>query len=448
MTLKLRLWIYLGVVHAAVAAVLIWQRGVLGWWLFPLELLLVTSLAIGLKWVHVAQKPLEIAQTLTDVIESGEFGSRYPRVGYKELDRVVEAYERMLTHLQREWLRLGEKRGFFERFLEVTSVGIVIFDFDDNVSLVNPRARELLGAPAGAELKGRPLAAIDSPLAQRLATLGVDDTQMITDGAGRRLRCQRAQFTDRGFMRSYLLIEELTAELNRSERATYEKLIRLMSHEVTNTVAATNSLLESCRNYADEFRNDDHRCDYENALSVVVARNRNLNEFTKGFSDLVKLPEPQLEEVDVRQLLAAMQTIFSAEIKQRNIGLEVYAPDGLPVVSMDRNQMDQALMNVIKNAVEAIDRDGTIEIVARWQAGHVELAVIDSGVGLDEESRRNLFTPFYTSKSQGQGLGLTLVKEILTQHGFAFSLETADGRTRFEIRMPVRTRCTQALRAR
>jgi signal transduction histidine kinase len=260
---------------------------------------------------------------------------------------------------------------------------------------------------------------------------------MVADAAGRRLRCRLAQFSDRGFPRSYVLIEELTAELNRSERETYEKLIRMMSHEVTNTVAATNSLLESCRAYAKEIAGAESRADYENALSVLITRNRNLNEFTKGFSDLVKLPEPQRESVDVRDMLHAMRTMFRAELERRNIGLELSVADDLPPVSMDRNQMDQVLLNVIKNAVEAIDRDGRIEIVSTRRAGFVDIAVTDTGVGLSDEVRRQLFTPFYTSKKQGQGLGLTLVKEILTQHGFGFSLESSAGETRFRIEMPV-----------
>jgi signal transduction histidine kinase len=170
---------------------------------------------------------------------------------------------------------------------------------------------------------------------------------------------------------------------------------------------------------------------------VLITRNRSLNEFTKGFSDLVKLPEPQRESVDVREMLRAMQTMFRAELERRSIALHISIADDLPAVSMDRNQMDQVLINVIKNAVEAIDRDGRIEIAGGRDAGFVVLSVSDTGVGLSEETKARLFTPFYTSKKQGQGLGLTVVKEILTQHGFGFSLESVAGRTRFRIEMPV-----------
>jgi nitrogen fixation/metabolism regulation signal transduction histidine kinase len=418
-----------------VAAVLFWQRAALGWWLFALEITLVASFLFGWAWIRAAFVQSEVARSVADVIAAGDYGSRYPLVGHKEVDVVLTTYNRMLSSLQQERFRLGEQQGFAEKFLEDTPVGVLIFDFDEHITLSNPRARDLLGRVEREALTGRALQDLDLPIARTLGALTVGETRMVTDAAGRRLRCRRSQFSDRGFDRSYVLIEELTAELNRTERETYEKLIRMMSHEVTNTVAATNSLLESCRNYGRELQNAESRADYENALAVLITRNRNLNDFIRGFSELVKLPEPQRESADIGEMLNAMQTMFRAELERRNIGLVVEVAAALPRVSLDRNQLDQVLINVIKNAMEAIERDGRIEIVAERNGEGVQLSVFDTGAGLSAEARERLFTPFYTTESHGQGLGLTLVKEILNQHGFAFSLESIAGRTRFMIRM-------------
>src|SRR5690606_16692078 len=209
-----------------------------------------------------------------------------------------------------------------------------------------------------------------------------------------------------------------------------------ISHEVTNAVAATNSLLESCLKYAELIDGGEHRADYENALNVLIKRNRSLNEFTQAFSELVKLPPPQRGDVDVAELLAAMRVMFRPELERRGIGLDVHVEPGLPQVSMDRSQIDQVMINVVKNAIEAIDGRGRIELRAEQAGPFVEVSVIDDGVGLSDESKESLFTPFYTTKREGQGVGLMLVKEILTQHGFVFTLETADRKTRFMMRMP------------
>ncbi|HMB73499.1 MAG TPA: ATP-binding protein, partial [Gammaproteobacteria bacterium] len=375
------------------------------------------------------------ARSLPEIIASGEYGSRYPPVRHKEIDRVIGAYNEMLQNLQRERLRLGEQRSFLEHFLAVTPTGVIIFDFDGNVSLVNPRAAEIIAVQPEV-LTGRGLAQADSRFAKMLAELANGETRMITDAVGRRLRCQRSRFVDRGFSRSFILIEELTAELNRSERDTYQKLIRMMSHEVTNTVAATNSLLESFHAYASEFSNSEERADYVNALDVLIRRNRNLNEFTQGFSNLVKLPDPHLERANVGQLVDSMHTMFRAELVRRNISIDIDLGESLPSVLMDSNQIDQVMINVIKNAVEAIDECGAIAIVARSGDGNVELCVYDTGSGIAPEVKPRLFTPFHTTKKHGQGLGLTLVKEILSRHGFGYSLESSGDRTCFRIVMP------------
>lgn len=437
MSLRLQIWIYLAVLHAAMLLLLVWQRESLGWWLLPLEAALVVTFLLGARLVHVAFRPVRAAFSLADSIKSGEFASRYAPVGHKEIDSILEAYNLMLANLQREWLRLGEQRGFLERFLHITPIGVMIFDFEQRLSVANRRARELLGVDAELELTGLDLGTLPSPLAGVLAQLDGDTTRMITDPAGRRLRCRRGEFQDRGFTRSYVLIEELTAELNRTERETYEKLIRMVSHEVTNTVAATNSLLESCLRYAVQLHREEDRQDYVNALQVLIARNCNLNEFIGRFSELVRLPEPNRQHIQLRELLFAMGTMFKAELEQRRIVLEVRAAEDLPRVSMDRNQMDRVMINVMKNAIEAVDQDGRIQLLVTRDAQGVQLAVIDDGIGLSSDSKDSLFVPFYTTKRHGQGLGLTLVKEILVQHGFAFSLESRNGETAFRILMPV-----------
>jgi signal transduction histidine kinase len=435
-TLKLKLWIYLGAIHAAIAAVLIWQRSALGWWLFALELALLGSFFLGLRWLRTAFAQAEVARTVANIVEAGEYGTRYPLVGRKGPDAIIETYNRMLATLQQERFRLGEQRGFAEKFIHESPVGILIFDFDRRLTLTNPRAVEFLGVPETVELVGRTLDELDTRLATTIAELAVDEVRMVADAAGRRLRCRRSEFADRGFTRVYVLIEELTAELNRSDRETYEKLIRMMSHEVTNTVAATNSLLESCRHYAREFALDESRADYVNALDVLIARNRSLNEFTRRFSDLVKLPPPEKDWVELAGVVRVLRTMFRAELEARNIALAVAVPSDLPPLSMDRNQMEQVLANVIKNAIEAVDCGGSIEIEAARRGAAVELEVRDSGGALNDAVKARLFTPFFTSKKQGQGLGLTLVKEVLTQHGFTFSLDAERGQTVFRIVMP------------
>jgi signal transduction histidine kinase len=130
-----------------------------------------------------------------------------------------------------------------------------------------------------------------------------------------------------------------------------------------------------------------------------------------------------------------MQTIFQPQLDERHITWTSHCAADLPPVSVDRQQFEHVLINIFKNAMEAIGRDGGIEVRAQREAGRVLLQVIDDGEGLEDKRHEELFTPFYSSKASGQGLGLTLVKEILLRHGCEFDLHAlADGRTCFYIR--------------
>jgi nitrogen fixation/metabolism regulation signal transduction histidine kinase len=437
MTQRVKLWLYIGLLHASLVVLIVWRGDVLNWWLVPAEILLVVSLWYGIRLVRATYEPIAATLKLRDIVESHELGSRYALTGHAEVDSILTAYNQMLAGLQKEWLRLGEHSGFLDRFLQVTPVGVLILDFEERVSLVNRRCCEFLGAQSDAQLVGLGLAAIDAPLAQWLRQLKNNEPRMVTDASGRRLLCRRAEFQDRGFARPYILIEELTAEIDRRERESYERFVRVVAHEVTNTVAATNSLLQSCLQYSAQIGDAD-REDYDTALNVIITRNRNLNEFTNRFSELVRLPEPNPQQVDIAALLHEMRTMFRADAEQRHVALEVRVEDGLPTVAMDRNQMDRVMINVIRNAMEALPREGEgrIELTASRDAELVEVSVVDNGVGLGIEPAESLFMPFYTTKSHGQGLGLSLVKEILTRHGFRFSLDSREGSTRFRIMMP------------
>ena len=239
---------------------------------------------------------------------------------------------------------------------------------------------------------------------------------------GRRLKATRAEFFDRGFPRSFLLLEELTEELRASEKAAYGKLIRMMSHEINNSVGAVGSLLDSFRGYAGELGEED-REDYLQAIAVAITRLENLRAFMNGFAEVVRLPPPDRRPTDLKRLVDEILLLMRPELDRRRIRVDWEKAEPLPPVELDRNQIEQVLVNVLKNAMESIGEDGP----HRLRLDRDSLAIRDSGPGIPEEVRALLFTPFFSTKRNGRGLGLTLVQEILSAHGFAFSLGAGEG---------------------
>jgi signal transduction histidine kinase len=239
---------------------------------------------------------------------------------------------------------------------------------------------------------------------------------------------------ERGHPRRFYLVEELTEELRQTEKSAYEKLIRMMSHEVNNTVGATRSLLQSSAAYGDGLP-DARRAELQEALGIAGSRLERLNSFMRGFADVVRMPPPVKRPADVARLLDACARLVQAQTDRPQI---VWVREGVGnpgVLDMDEAQMEQALINVLKNAVEALPAEGgRITIRSGLQARSAFIEIEDSGPGIPEEARPHLFTPFFTTKQNGQGIGLTMVQEILRRHGFAYSLDgPPGGPTRFRI---------------
>jgi signal transduction histidine kinase len=207
----------------------------------------------------------------------------------------------------------------------------------------------------------------------------------------------------------------------------------MMSHEVNNSVGSANSLLHSCLNYKDQLDPED-REDFVTALSVVISRTEQLNRFMRSFADVVRLPEPRLQPCEVKQLLDQVRVLMGPEMARRNIewGWDFESPP--ETVLMDRAQMEQAIVNIIKNSIESIGENGKVTIRMGNRGGRRFLTIEDTGHGISPDVRTQLFTPFFSTKENGQGIGLTLVQEILSRHGFEFSLEGQPGRpTEFTI---------------
>ncbi len=432
MSLRLKFILYLVLTHLlfGIAAVyLIQQRSL---WLFAFEAIFVLSLSIGIKLVSDLFGTLELINTGAQFIHDGDFTARLVEVGQPEMDHLVTIYNRMIDHLREERTRAQEQNHFLDKLLMASPAGILTLDFDGYVAMANPSARQLLQLPEAAFI-GKRLPDMNAPFLQELHALKLGEAKVIPWLGRRRVKCQKSHFLDRGFPRHFVLLEELTEELRQSEKSAYEKLIRLMSHEVNNTVGAANSLLHSCLHYSAQISPAD-RQDFETAINVVITRTNQLGVFMKSFAEVVKLPAPNLQPCDVQQLLTAITHLLKAEARRRQIEIvwDVQAPLG--EIAADRVQMEQVFLNLLKNALEAIGEKGRITLRIGQQNGRSFIAIEDTGCGLSPEVREHLFTPFFSTKEHGQGIGLTMVQEILDGHQFDFSLESeARQPTRFTI---------------
>lgn len=437
MTLRRRLIVYLAVVHLVLAGLAYALLRTERLWLPLVELVLVVSLVVAFRLVRDIARPRELLRDAARSLRERDFTLRLRPVGQGELDELIGLFNQMVDHLRAERIRGEEQEHFLKRIMEAAPLGVVTLDLDGRILGANRGAERLLGLEEST-LRGRRLDEISTPFARALADLPMGETGVVALEGARRVRGHRLDFPDRGFSRGFLLLEELTEELRRSEKAAYERIIRMMSHEVNNTGGAVSSMLESCLNYRDQLNATD-RADFVAAIEVAGTRLTRMNEFMRHFADVVRLPPPRPEPTDPAALLDRIERIMRPSAERAGLSWERWTEPGVAPVPLDPVLMEQALINIVKNAIEAVSEHprkearGVVALRLERKDGAPCIVIRDSGSGPDPETARQLFTPFFTTRENGQGIGLTLVREILAGHHFPFSLEHRDGWTEFRI---------------
>lgn len=393
------------------------------------------SLVILFYFYWKVIKPLHSIASGMDLLREQDFSSRLAPVGQAEADRIVEMFNRMMTQLKNERLRLREQNHFLDLLINVSPMGVIILTFDGQISMLNTAALRFLGYTSAEELMGKQLEELDTPLAEEVARLPKDTTDTIRLSDAKIYRCSRLSFVDHGFAHPFVLIESLTTEVVKAEKKAYEKVIRMIAHEVNNTTAGITSTLETVEDALETL--EEETGDLREVMKVCVERCLGMSRFITNFANVVKIPEPSLEQVRLNDRVTACRMFMETICRERQITLHNELCAENPKVWMDTVLFEQVLVNIIKNAAESIGQGGDIYICT--SASPMMLEIADTGKGISKEVETKLFSPFFSTKPHGQGIGLIFIREVLTRHGCTFSLRTyPDGLTRFRISFPER----------
>lgn len=430
MSLKAKFWIWTATIYF-LTGLMAWQLlDVNKGYFIAAEVGLLLSLVVFLWFQKVLLNPVTAISEGLKMLEEQDFNSRLVPVGQREADQLIHVYNRMLDCLREERLHQEETHFFLHKLIDASPQGIIILDFDGNIKKSNPAMASILGM-SEEELTGLSLNSLPTAWSNTLAALQRNQRLIIRMDGGRSYRIESATFSDKGFNRPFILVEEQTHEIMVLERQAYEKVIRMMSHEVNNSAGAVNSLLSSLAPFKTYLPHHEQE-DYDSALRVSISRNENLSRFMSNLASVVKLPPPHRETMDIHQTIGSVVRLMGQQLKTSNSEVNLLIPQEPLFIEADRVQMEQVLVNIIKNAIEAISQDGIIEISTVQEPA--SLSIKNNGEPIPESIRLRLFTPFFSTKKHGQGVGLTLIREVLSNHGYPYRLETLDdGFTRFGI---------------
>lgn len=375
-------------------------------------------------------KPLNTIGSGMELLREQDFSSRLSPVGQYEADRVVNIFNRMMEQLKNERLRLREQNNFLDLLIKASPMGVILTTLDDDLSELNPMALKMLGVPLK-DIQGKKMEEVDSPLARELVNIPKGETVTVRLNDSNIYRCTHSSFIDRGFQHPFFLIESLTDEVMKAEKKAYEKVIRMIAHEVNNTTAGITSTLDTVEQALSSEEGMDDICD---VMRVCTDRCFSMSRFITRFADVVKIPEPTVSPVNLNDLVFTCKRFMEGMCNDRRIKLCMEIDETLKDVMLDAALFEQVLVNIIKNAAESIETDGEIKIRTLSPA---TIEVIDNGPGISKETEAKLFSPFFSTKPNGQGIGLIFIREVLMRHGCTFSLRTyADGLTKFRIVFP------------
>jgi len=400
-----------------------------GWRFYLIEGIITFSLIYLVYFYNKVIKPLNSIAGGMDLLQAQDFSSRLAPVGQREADRIISIFNRMMNQLKEERLRLREQNHFLDLLISVSPMGVIILTLDERISMTNKAALEFLNAGTEDEVLDKSMDELTGSLAEELNRMPKDTTTTIRLSDSRIYRCSRLSFVDRGFAHPFYLIESLTSEVMKAEKKAYEKVIRMIAHEVNNSVAGITSTLDTVD---DALQTMEDTEDLREVMKICIERSYSMSRFITNFADVVKIPEPQMEKVHLNDRVVACKIFMENLCQDRDITLHLDLCEENPIVSIDTSLFEQVIINIIKNATESIETTG--KIIIRTSVSPLMLEIGDTGQGISKETETKLFSPFFSTKPNGQGIGLIFIREVLMKHGCTFSLRTyPDGITRFRI---------------
>ena len=311
------------------------------------ESVITLSLIVLVYFYRKVVKPLDSIANGMDLLREQDFSSRLAPVRQAEADRIVDMFNRMMDQLKNERLRLREQNYFLDLLINVSPMGVIILDFDGKISMINAAALRFLGYTSANELTGKEFKNLECPLAEEIDRLPKDTTDTIRLSDSMIYRCSRLSFVDRGFAHPFVLIESLTDEVVKAEKKAYEKVIRMIAHEVNNTTAGITSTLETASEALKEMEDTE---DIQEVMKVCVERCYGMSSFITNFANVVKIPEPNLEQVRLNDRVSACRMFMETVCRDRKITLHNELCPENPVVKIDTVLFEQVLVNIIKNA--------------------------------------------------------------------------------------------------
>lgn len=406
----------------AVCAFLLWYDGYSGRLQWTVDLFLVLAwLGIAFNLKQRIVRPLQTLSNILAAIREGDYSIRGRRAAVGDaLGEVMLEVNDLGQTLREQRLGALEATTLLRTVMAEIDVAVFAFDGGRRLRLVNRAGEKLLAQPSKRLLRRTSDELGLAACLDREEGEGPHTMQMVFPGGAGRWDIRRSTFREHGAQHQLLVLTDLSQTLREEERTAWQRLLRVLGHELNNSLAPIKSVAGSLADLLGrEPRPADWDEDMQRGLEVISSRADSLARFVESYSKLARLPQPRFEPLNIGALVrrvASLETRLPVNVRP---GPEV-------VLRGDDVQLEHLLINLVRNAVDAsMETGGAVEVGWTQQNGKVEVWIKDEGPGLANTA--NLFVPFFTTKAKGSGIGLVLSRQIAEAHGGTLRLENRPG---------------------
>ena len=400
------------------------------------KLLIFTLVVIqGYYLYYFLEKSNREVISFLQSIQWDDFSHTYPeKKSGSSLDNLYVEFNAVMRKFRDIRAEKEAHYQYLKTIVQHVAIGIITFDEEGEVQIMNTAARTLLGVK---QIKNvRQLKVVSENLIDALKNLRTGGRDLIkisrsNDEGEIQLAIYAIELSLRGKEFKLISQQNIQSELEEKEMEAWQNLIRVLTHEIMNSVTPISSLARTLESEMEDWLHNGQNInqidndtveDFHTALHTIHRRSESLIKFVSDFRNMTRITLPNFSKVNIKDLIDHVMALLKNDVQEQDIIVEMDIPEKL-CIELDEHQIEQVLINIVKNAIQALAEYEEIEDEKRlWikaetrKEGGTYISVRDNGPGIDEEALKKIFIPFFTTKKSGSGIGLSLSKQIMRNH--------------------------------
>ena len=397
------------------------------WGVFLISLLLILFLGQLILLIKYSESSFKKVRLFLDNIKKNQYNQVYPvKFDGSETDDLHIEFNAILAKLKEDQAEKEANYQYFRSVFKHLSIGLVTFGEQGDIQILNTAAKRMLAIEEIHHIKE--IEGINKELHLAIQNLRTGGSELIKiphpDGI-MQFSVYVIELLMRGERFKLVSLQNIQSELEEKEMEAWQNLVNILTHEIMNSIAPISSLAGTLKEDVEQKMIQHKNLpiseleDFLMGIRTIEKRSEGLISFVSDFRNLAHVPFPKFESISISQLFEQLQTLLHQQLESNGITLEKQLQPEELILFGDQNQIEQVLINLIQNAIHALEeaQEKSIYLQAYIdEAGKIILEVRDTGKGIEEEALNKIFIPFFTTKNKGSGIGLSLSKQIMRRH--------------------------------